>query len=715
MSESLFSPLWYRVARRRPYLRRDVQVRQVAFRDQNWHLLSNTATGDNYRASPQAYAFIGRCDGLHSVQDIWDDLLDVLGDNAPTQDEIIQLIIQLDEHGIFGYEVGADAKTLIRRRDEKREKKRKGMVNPFAMRIPVGNPGALLRRLEWLCRPLVNVYAVWLWAAIVALGVVAAAANWSELRVHGMTHLASPHYLFLMWVCFPFIKAVHELAHALVVMRWGGEVRHFGFTLFLLVPAPYVDASDAGGFRHRSQRMLVGAAGIMAELILASLALFVWLNVQPGLVGDVAFVVMFIGCISTLIFNGNPLLPFDGYYVLCDLLDVPNLNTRSKALWNEFTRWLVLGVRGAQRPFMAKGEYKWLLAYFPASLVYRILISIAIVAWVGAKSFVLGALAALFVVISMFILPLWRTARELLGAASPGNNRARAAMVLTGLAVMTVVVTFVFPVPQSTLAQGVVWLPDQAKVRTEVDGFVREILVSDGEQVEAGQTLVILEDSALLADREAVRSQLERTLVERYKALAVSSERAQKMETEIARLRANLETAEEKIAALTVRSKVAGRLVMPLQQDLPGTFVRQGTNLGNIFGVNDVVIRAVVPEYDAALVRQKSQRITVRMSDRIAETHRATLLRDVPAATNELPSAALGDRGGGWQVVDPKDKDGLRALEPVVVLDLTVPTTALQRSGARAWVRFEHGTSPLVNQWYRRLRQVFLKQFNPVS
>ena len=282
--ESLFSPLWYRVARRRPRFRRDVKVRQMRYRERNWHVLINEATGQQHRASQQAYEFIGRCDGLHTVQEIWDDLLERLGDDAPTQDEVVQLLIVLDEQGIFAYQFAPHAETLVRRRDERMQQKRKPRVNPFALRIPLGNPTDLLKRIQWLAAPLVNMTVVWLWSVMVGLSVLAAVSNWPALKAHGIANLATPHYLFLIWVCFPFIKTLHELAHSITVMRWGGEIREFGVTLFLLMPAPYVDASDAAGFRHRSQRVFVSAAGIMAELALACLALFIWLNVQPGAV-----------------------------------------------------------------------------------------------------------------------------------------------------------------------------------------------------------------------------------------------------------------------------------------------------------------------------------------------------------------------------------------------------------------------------------------------
>ena len=715
MRESLFSPLWYRVANRRPHFRRDVTVRRMRYRDCDWHVLVNEATGQQHRASAQAYEFIGRCDGEHTVQEIWDDLIERLGDDAPTQDDVVKLLIHLDEQGIFAYESAPDAATLVRRRDERLQQKRKAMVNPFAFRVPLGNPSEYLKRLKWLEVPFVNMGFVWLWALMVGIALLACVSNWPEIKSHGVANLGTPYYIFLLWLSFPFIKAVHELAHAITVMRWGGEVREYGFTLFLLVPAPYVDASDAGSFRHRKQRAFVGAAGIIAELALASLALFVWLNVQPGMVKDIAFVTMFVASVSTLVFNGNPLLPFDAYYVLSDVVDVPNLSSRSKKYWNNVLRRMVLGRDGVVSEHMAKGEKKWLVGYFPLSMCYRVFVFGAIIVWVGSKSLILGVLAGLFVASTFIVLPLWKTIGEILSAASAYGSQRRSWLALAGILAGLFLLIGVLPAPHNTLADGVVWLPDQARVRAKTGGFVTQVLVRNGESVAPGRTLLILEDSALLADKQALESQLERARTQRYAAMFEDAERAQKLEEEIDRLGGELRRVEQKISDLEIRSHVAGHLVMPRQDDLIGIFVKQGSTLGYVFEAEQIAVRAAVPEYDAALIREDTRGIAVRISDRPEQRIIAELVRDIPAATWELPSPALGNRGGGSHVTDPTDADGLRAVEPVVLFDLALPGKTLERAGGRAWVRFEHSAKPLASQWYRRVRQVFLKQFNPVS
>jgi putative peptide zinc metalloprotease protein len=259
-----------------------------------------------------------------------------------------------------------------------------------------------------------------------------------------------------------------------------------------------------------------------------------------------------------------------------------------------------------------------------------------------------------------------------------------------------------------------VWPPEEALVRAGTDGFVKQVLARDGDRVVAGQALVLLDDPALFAQRDQLISRIDQLQAGRFDALLSSPERARNAEEEIARAQGELQRVEAKIGELDVRARTAGKLVMPHQQDLPGTFARQGSTIAYVLEPGDIGIRAVVPEYDATLVREETRSVEVHIAgDR--EPVSAELVRDIPAATYDLPSVALGDIGGGPHATDPADKEGLHAREPLVLVDLRLPATELQRVGGRAWVRFKHPAQPLASRWYRQVRQVFLQHFNPAG
>ncbi len=338
--------------------------------------------------------------------------------------------------------------------------------------------------------------------------------------------MLTPEFLLLMWILYPLVKTVHELGHGMAVKAWGGEVRETGISLLLLVPVPFVDASAASAFPEKHRRALVGAAGIMVELFLAALALFVWLNVEDGLVREMCFVVMVIGGVSTVLFNGNPLLRFDGYYVLSDVLDVPNLGPRSNQYVGYLAQRYLLKVHDAASPVTAKGEPVLLFSYALLSFLYRWFVSILIVLWAGAYSFWLGLAAGIFIAVGMVIKPLHNVVLFLRTAPQLARGRSRAYAIVGGIAVATVVALYVLPVPFSTMAQGVVWLPEKARVRAETGGFVEQVHAHDGQHVKPGDLLISLSDPDLVAHLAAVQARLSALDIEYNQVLDMNAGRA---------------------------------------------------------------------------------------------------------------------------------------------------------------------------------------------
>jgi len=712
LAASLFSEKWHSVARLQPRLRAQTRVRRQRWRDQQWYVLSDDATGRQHRVNEAAYQFIGRCDGTRTVQEVWDAVLESCGDAAPTQDEVIRLLGQLNEQELLQSERAPDTDRVFERHGERRGRQRRARVNPFAFRLPLFDPTDLLLRLDPLGKLLFRPVVFWLWLIGVGIAVLAAGAEADALWAHARLHMLTPGHVAMMWLCFPVIKLLHELAHAMAVRRWGGEVHEMGIGLLVLLPAPYVDASAASAFPRREQRAMVSAAGIMVELALAAIALWFWLNLQPGVARDVAFVVLFIGSVSTLVFNGNPLLRFDAYYVLCDLLDLPNLASRSSAYWTFLLRRHVLRAH-ADAPPLARGERKWLLAYAPLSAAYRVVISVAIVLWLGGKWLLLGLAASVYLVISMLLRPLAKWSRQTLSAAEPGREHARVRLGLGLLATGALFLLCVLPMPFSTVAPAVVWLPDEAQVRPEVDGFVTALPVRDGEAVEPGQLLAVLDNPELSVERDKLGSRLEGLRAEQFRLMLRDPGAADNLARDIERTEAELARALERIGQLEVRAQTSGKLVMPRQADLVATYARHGTTLGYVLASGDLRVRAAVAEEDAYLVRNRARHAVVRLAEAPGVTLHAVVSGDMPAATRRLPSPALGDRGGGPYASDPADKDGVQSLEPVFLFDLTLDGRDLERVGGRAWVRFDHGFEPLAAQGYRRAAQLFLKHFSP--
>lgn len=712
MSASLYSAEWYRVARLAPRLRPQVRVQAQHWRDQRWYLLSDAATGRQHRIDPAAYEFIGRCDGQRTVHEIWSSLLETRPLGAPTQDDVLGLLGQLNEHELLQSQRAGEARALTQRRQARSKARRRSLLNPLSFRLPLGDPNAWLERLDPLARALFNPAAFWLWLAVVLLGAWNAALEWPALVAHARDHLFNVGGLIAAWLLYPLMKGLHELAHALAVRRWGGEVREAGLGLMCLVPAPYVDASAATAFVHRRQRAMVGAAGIMVELALAALGLALWLATEPGWLRDAAFVLMAIGVASTLLFNGNPLLRLDAYHVLCDLCELPNLGARSNAWWSQRLARGLLGSAAASPP-VAAGERPWLFAYAPLSLAYRLALSVGLVLWLGGHWLVAALLAALYVAVSLVLLPLGNWSRRALQAAAPGSGQARVRLRLGLLFAGVMALLFLAPLPHTTVAPGVVWLPEQAHVRPQVDGFVTELPLADGQAVVPGDLLLRLSNPELAFGREQVAGRLEGLQAEHYQLLMRDPSAAQNLALDIQRTHDELARLDERIGQLEVRAQLAGTLVMPKQLDLLGAYARRGDALGYVLAAEALRVRAAVPEHAAHLVRERLMGVQVRTADALHSVLAARLSGDTPAATRVLPSAALARSSGGPYATDPAEPDGLHSLQPVFLFDLTLQGPTPARVGGRAWVRFDHGSEALAAQAYRGAAQLFLRHFDP--
>lgn len=701
--------MWYRVADLHPCLRAHVHVNRQVYRGETWHMLQDTSSGGHFHLNDSAYQFIGRMDGRLSVQQIWDALISAKGDEAPSQPEVIQILTRLHQGNLIQCEISPDFDELTQRRETRQRQKQLSAISPLAFRISLFDPTRFLDKFQPYVRPLFQPWATLLWFVMTGFALLSAAQNWDVLSAHASMHLTTPRYLLLLWICYPLIKALHELGHAFAVRNWGGEVHEIGITLLVLVPVPYVDASAATAFRGKFRRIMVSAAGIMVELMLASLAMILWLNVEDGLLRDIAFVVMLIGGVSTLLFNANPLLKFDGYFILSDMLELPNLATRSNAYLLYLAKRYLLGMAVADDIAITASKRLWFSTYGIASWCYRIFVTIIIIGWIGATSTLAALLAALFFIWRMLLKPTIAAWHFLLDSPQLNTRRSRAVLAAGGLTLGLAVFLGVVPMPYSTLAEGVVWLPEQARVRPDTDGFIQQILVKDGQPVKRGQALFVLINPDLTARRDEVDSRLSGLTSKLFDAMHRDPAKAQAASHEMKRARAELKQIDERLAGLLIRSPSDGMLAIARQQDLESTYVAKGTILANVLAPEEISVRAVLTQDAAILLKQRTHAVEVRLAENPAQNFTAKLTGEIPAATSTLPSAALGGKGGGQLVTDPADKDGLQTLQPVFLVDLRIPSTAVKRIGGRAWVRFDHGAEPLLFQWTFRFQQLFLK------
>jgi len=714
MRRSLFSQSWHSVASLKPRLITQTRIYRHLYRGKPWFVIQDAAGSRYHRVSPNAYSLIARMDGNKTMQELWEEICLQEGNNRYTQDEIVELLMQLHANDLLYCDVSPDAAELFERyKKHRRSKWKQWLLNPLSLKFPLWNPDAFLDRLSRHFSWVFGKTGALLWLAAVLPATALGVQHWQELTENLPDRTLGPQNLLLLALVFPIIKLLHELGHGLAAKVWGGGVHEMGVMFLVFAPLPYVNASSASAFHSKYRRAIVGAAGMLVETFLAALAIYVWLLVEPGLVRAIAFNVIFIAGISTLIVNGNPLLRFDGYFILCDLIEMPNLAQRGQKYYRYLADRYLFSTRDLEAPQESPAEKRWLAVYSVASWIYRVLIVISIILFIAGEFFIFGVLIALWGAFTLLALPLWKGAKHLLESPTLHRNRAHAVRVSLSLLAAAILIVSFIPMPLRTQAEGVVWLPDQALLRAGANGYFTRWLVAPGTRVERGTPLLLMEDPLLSAELEAAQGRLAeaqaRYNAEQFANPAQAEVLREKLEYE----KQTVQRISERHARLIVTSETDGILTVPNPQDMDGQYFKKGDLLGYVLERKQLIARIAVQQDNIDLVRTKLNGADLRFSDDIKTTYPVSVLREVPGGVDELPTAALGPAGGGQIPVDPKDGKGLKTLERVFLLDMNLPQEqAASAFGGRVFVRFRHESEPLLSQWHRRLRQLFLSHFH---
>jgi putative peptide zinc metalloprotease protein len=370
-------------------------------------------------------------------------------------------------------------------------------------------------------------------------------------------------------------------------------------------------------------------------------------------------------------------------------------------------------LRDSVSPAIAPGEAPWFVVYSLLSLTYRLGILWFIISIVTEKFFYLGLVLASWIITLQILLPIYKAFNYLFASPALSKKRHRA-LTVSGLVTVTLVAILGFlPIPSYTMSQGVVWQPDEVRLRAEHDGFVKALMVENNQAVTVGTPLLALHDPFLQSEARIAQARV-RELEARYRASRASNHiQASIVREELQVAESELQFIQQKSSAMSVDAFKSGDLILLEADDLPGRFVRKGDLLGYIIDDEQPTIRMAVSQDHIGQLRQIVTDIKVRFASAPDQDFDARILRQAPEATNRLPSAALATTGGGPFIVTPDSTNQMETREKVFLVDLKPDFQGQQIPlGTRAYVRVNHGSEALASQWYRRLRQVFLRQFN---
>jgi putative peptide zinc metalloprotease protein len=707
-----------------PRLRPHVQITRQHYRGRRWHVVHDPSSNQYFRLSPVGHEFIGLLDGRRSVEEIWQIGLQRHGDEALTQNEVIQLLSQLYSGNLLSTDATPETEQLLRRGRERVTKKaQQQAIGIMYFRVRLFNPDFILTWLEPIFRPLLGRVGFIMWAVLLVVAVANILPHWNRL-VTGFDSAIAPSNWGWMLVVFVVLKLWHEIGHGVICKRLGGQVPEFGAMMLVLVPAPYVDASAAWAFASKWQRIAVGAGGMIFELALASVCAFIWLNTPDtgSLLHQLSYNAMLSASVSTVLFNANPLMRFDGYYMLSDLLEVPNLSQRSNQMLKFLLQRHVYRVKNALPPTASLSEAVVLLTYGVLALAYRVFIFFTITLYLVGKLFAIGVILAVWTAGMWFMLPVGQFVHWLATHQSLSEFRARAVLTSVLLIASGILLLGAVPMPDHRRASGVMESLSRSGVFFQADGFVAQVHKVPGERVVAGDPIVTCVSDRLSAQVRLLRAELEEAQARERWARTRNVAAGQVAAQYVATLQEQLAYLEEQETRLVVRAPQDGVIVGGDLNQMIGRFVRHGEPLCAVVEPRSMRATATLAQQEAWIYGLSPDNYTVeiRRASRVADVIPARFERSIEVGDRLLPHPALGYSGGGTLEVEQRDQSGMLAKSPIFKAYFTAipeeeggaPDELFTAGGLpanpgeRLYFRFRLPSKPLAVQWLDRLQKI---------
>ena len=708
----------------RPRLRPHVQITRQHYRGRRWHVAHDPTSNQFYRLNPVAHDFVCSLDGSLTVDAAWQQALMRHGDSAPTQNEVIELLSQLYNSNLLSTDAAPETEQLLRRGKDRAAKRFKQQaIGLMYLRVKLFNPDPLLSVLLPIFRPLLSWTGLAVWAAVMVYAItLVLTSDWTRLAA-GLDSVVAPSNWGYLAATFVVLKAWHELGHGLLCKRFGGQVPECGVMLLVMLPAPYVDASACWAFPNKWQRIAVGAGGMFFELFIAAIAAILWVNLPDGSLGkQVCYFIMITSGVSTLVFNGNPLMRFDGYFIFSDLIEVPNLMQRSQQMLMWLGKRFLYNIKQARPPSTIIGEQWILVIYGLLAMVYRVFLFVVITLYVLGLWFIVGVALAVWTSAMWFMLPTGKFIHWISSDSALMENRPRAIAVSLGVAALIAVLVGMVPLPDWRRARGVVDAPVRAGVFIASDGFVIKSHARPGEKVVKDQVILTLDSPELQSMADTAKARLADASIERAEAFSKDDPAAAAVaERKMDAARKQIADAADKFAKLTVRSPIDGTVVAGNPSDLVGSFVERGRPVCLVVDLNHVRVTAVMTQSEAAwLFELPPEQISaqMRLVSNPFEVITASQVRTIPAGQRDLPHESLSFAGGGEVETRSDDRSGRRTkgdmfnvhLEPLDAdgkcLLAGVPI------GQRVYLRFALPSKSILDQVVDRLQKTLQGKVN---
>jgi putative peptide zinc metalloprotease protein len=662
-----FHESFYRVADLKVRLRRSINIARQFYRGQRWYVVQDQANNAFFRLNQPAYEFVGLLDGTRTVRAAWESCTAKWGDGAPTQGEALQLLGQLSGHNLLETELPPDAAGMFERYKRRRKREIQGrFMNLLFPRIPLLDPDAILETLlpyfGWIFS--FKGFLLWIGLMFCAVYMLLNRGPGVAAAISQASSVLQPDNWLLLYAAFLLDKFLHESSHALACKKFGkqsggtGEVHAIGIMLLVFTPVPYVDASSSWLLKSRWQRAIVGAAGMWMEFALASIAAIIWCSTNPeSLLHAFCYNLMFIASVATVFFNGNPFLRYDGYYILSDLLEIPNLLSRSLQYALYLVKKYAFRLKDALNPAETTGQKIWMLIYIILAGVVRVLVLSAIIIFLVRNlqnypqvMLILSVMAAA-AVLTWVVIPVSRCVWYLANSPELTHHRGRAWLVTLGFVAVMVIGLGLIPLPNHCRVEGVVCGDPQQDIYAQTPGFLQQFVPS-GSLVHGGANATVLlqmQNPDLDTQAAVLRAKVSSLQVQQRESLSqgdVAS--AQIYSRQVDAENSELAAINHQLSQLIITAPFSGRWIAPDLHLRIGTYFKSGDQIGTVLNDDKLIVLAAADQPNAGqIIRAASQGGQIRIIGAADQAIAAHVQLAFPGADNTLPSAALSYLAGG--------------------------------------------------------------------
>ncbi|MDA0282340.1 MAG: hypothetical protein O3B13_08115 [Planctomycetota bacterium] len=550
-------------------VRADLVVKRIDYLGVGYWVIKDPAGLKYFRLQQEQYHVLNLLNGERSLEQLREEMLRIMPTVRLQLSDIQHLITDLHEKGLVCSNRSGQGAALIKKQgDEKKKKFFNTLKSLLYLRLPGWDPESTLKVIYPFFRWMFTPFGIFLWASIVVTSWTMLAVQFDLFRTElpkFQQFFGWPNLLYL-WVTLSISKIIHEFGHGLSCKHFGGECHEMGVMLLVFSPCLYCDVSDSWMLRNKWARIMIGAAGMYIEILLSAFAIFVWRYTDQGLLHNLALNVFFVTTITTVIFNANPLMRFDGYYMMSDFLEIPNLRPKADKLLRESFAWYCLGIESKPDPFMPETGKAWFITFAIAAGIYRwfIVIAITVFLYTVLKPYGLQSIGATLAVVSVstivgsMISNLYKiiSAPRIEPMSKPKIAFTLTILFCVGFSVLSI------PLPLHIEATYIIEPLDVRHIYTQVPGELLDAPVKPGQRVELGQVVAQLSNPDMEDQERSLRSKVTIQKIERDWQMRAGNEgRMSLADQQIAVYSEQLDEIQQRLQELTIKAEVSGTIV----------------------------------------------------------------------------------------------------------------------------------------------------------